>query len=228
MSFLHRAAQFSVDTVYPKRCGGCGRRGSWVCPACDQALQRFAPPWCSRCGLPDTFSSCACDSTPHELSHVRSIGPYSGWIRGAIHALKYVNEWGRVEHFGPLVAVAAATCGPYDVIVPVPLHPSRLRRRGFNQSQLIANHVSRDLGVPIEPLLVRTRATVSQVDLNATERYENTRSAFMLARSIALNGRSVLLVDDVITTGSTLAACATVLRGAGATTVDAATIAREI
>lgn len=228
MSLLHRVGQFAVDTVYPKRCGGCGRRGSWLCPACDRTLQRFAPPWCDRCGLPDVFSSCACDSTPHELSHVRSVGPYSGWIRGAIHALKYENEWGRGEHFGPLVAAVAATTGSYDVIVPVPLHASRLRRRGFNQSQLLAEHVSCNLGVPTEPLLIRTKATASQVDLDATQRYENTRNAFVLARPTALNDSSVLLVDDVITTGSTLAACATVLRDAGATTVDAVTIAREI
>ena len=116
-----------VDTLYPRRCAGCGRRGRWVCVACAMALPLAAPPWCRRCGEPEATGLCRCDDLPPALSALRAGGPFDGWLRSAILNFKYHDEWGRAEHLGDLVAAALVDLGPVDALVPVPLHPSRQR-----------------------------------------------------------------------------------------------------
>jgi ComF family protein len=111
-----------------------------------------------------------------------------------------------------------------DVVVPVPLHRSRMRERGFNQARDMAHH----LGVPLVQALERTRATATQADLPASKRHANVRGAFRLARRVSVEGAIVVLVDDVSTTGATLEACATALLDAGAKEVRAITAARAV
>jgi ComF family protein len=115
-----------------------------------------------------------------------------------------------------------------DLFVPVPLHPDRLRERGFNQSLLLAQHVGDRLAVQVTEALVRTRRTNAQVNLGAKQRMANVAGAFAIQPEIQVAGLSVVLIDDVVTTGSTLSACAEALLSAGASSVKAASLAREM
>lgn len=218
---------FAVDFIYPKRCAGCGRRGGWLCHACDMATERFAPPWCQFCGVPTRFA-CRCASLPERVAQVRSVGPFDGWLRGAVIESKYHGEWSRLAELGPLLAVAIESLRPFDALVPVPLHPSRFRQRGFNQSLLLARHAANVLGVSVEDGLARMRRTDAQVRLTAEERRRNVQGAITTRPSSQIAGRTLVLIDDVITTGSTLAACAAALSEGGAEMIKAATFSREM
>jgi ComF family protein len=127
-----------------------------------------------------------------------------------------------------MVADVCETLRPFDALVPVPLHPSRLRQRGFNQSLLLARRAADSLHAPVEEPLLRTRRTDSQVRLSAEERLHNVMGAMAVNPGSRISGRTFVLVDDVVTTGSTLAACAAVLSREGAQSVKAATFCREL
>ncbi len=225
---LRKATQFAVDAIYPKRCASCGRRGTWLCDDCRAALKLFAPPWCDRCGVPVTYSRCRCESLPDQLAFVRAAGPYDGWLRDAIVTFKYHSEWGRGEHLGPLVTAVAASVRGADTVVPVPLHRSKLRMRGYNQSLILATSVARGLDLPLTEALVRSRRTDPQVHLGERARRINVQDAFTVSGHVLVAGRNVMLIDDVITTGATLGACAEALLHGGAATVSAALVAREM
>jgi competence protein ComFC len=226
-AFRH-AAEFAVDLVYPKRCAGCSRRGTWLCEDCRTALTLFTPPWCDRCGVPGTYLRCRCHSTPRNLDQVRSVGPFDGWLRGAVVQFKYHGEWARTAHLGALLAGTVAQLQPSDALIPVPLHPTRLRQRGFNQSLLLAQYVGDLLNIEIKEPLIRTRRTDAQANLGAQQRMANVAGAFAAQPNIVVTGLSIVLIDDVITTGSTLSSCAEALTGAGAASVKAVSLAREM
>ena len=216
-----------VDIIYPRRCAGCGRRGRWVCEACDAALPRFAAPWCDRCGVPESVGPCRCAALPSAIDAARAAAPFEGWLREAIIGFKYGEEWSRAEHLATVLLPVLEECGGFDAVVPVPLHHSRLRQRGYNQSALLAHHVGEALGIPVRELLVRQRATPRQVGLDAAQRVANVAGAFAVPYDADVEGWRLVLIDDVVTTGSTLAACAAALRRGGADEVWAATLARE-
>ena len=169
---------------------------------------------------------CLCRLSP--LARCRAIGPYDGTLRAIVHAFKYEGCRSLARGLGSRLRVSAAdVLGGADIVVPVPLHRSRRRTRGFNQARALAG----ELGVPLVDALRRTRATPSQTDLPAEARHDNMRNAFALARGRArrtLEGRRIVLVDDVSTTGATIEACAVVLRTAGAAEVSAVTAARVV
>lgn len=215
-----------VEVLYPRRCAGCGRRGEWVCHACRGMVPCFVPPWCRRCGEPAT-RSCRCAELPAGLAALRSAAPFDGWLRLAILAFKYQDEWARAEHLGVLLADLLADLAPIDALVPVPLHPSRLRQRGYNQSALLAHHAGRVAGIPVLDTLTRVRATPQQVRLDAAARQANVDGAFVATANPDPVGLRLVLVDDVVTTGATLGACANALLAAGTARVDAVTLARE-
>ena len=159
------------------------------------------------------------------IARARSIGAYDGALRDIIHAFKYD---GRRSLAGPLAALmrqqGSELLDGADTAVPVPLHRSRRRQRGFNQAADLARH----LGLPWTEALRRTRATPSQTDLPASRRHANVRNAFAIRRRVGIAGCCVVLVDDVSTTGATLEACARILLEAGAREVRALTVARAV
>jgi ComF family protein len=178
--------------------------------------------------VPGTYLRCRCHSTPANLEQVRSVGPFDGWLRGAVVQFKYHGEWARTAHLGVLLASSVAHLERVDTLVPVPLHPTRLRQRGFNQSQLLAQFAGDRLGVEVSDALIRTRRTDAQVTLGAEQRKANVAGAFTIKPNIVVAGLSIVLIDDVVTTGSTLSACAKELIGAGAVSVKAVSLAREM
>jgi competence protein ComFC len=218
-----------IDLVYPPFCAGCGARGARWCPACQKAVRLVMPPVCECCGREqDAPGLCPCCqySKPHFAS-IRSWGYFESPLRGAIHALKYRRDLGLGEVLsGPLIQMLAESTWPLDLIVPVPLGVARLKERGYNQSGLIARPLAWGIGLRYSPrALARVRETRTQVGLSLEQRKENVGGAFQ-ARSNLVAGKNILIVDDVMTTGSTLEACAVALLQAGALAVYGLTLAR--
>jgi len=210
---------------------GCQELGDWLCKTCQEQIRPVEPPFCWRCGKGVEEAGprlCpTCRSGEYALKQVRSVGYSEGVLREAIHALKYD---GITALTAPLADLMADTWlrqpMAVDVVVPVPLHRSRLRRRGFNQAALLARALSERVGLPVdEDILVRHRRTAAQVGLDGDERLQNVHDAFRCVSGRA-DGRDVLVIDDVCTTGSTLEACAVALRHGGAASVRALTLAR--
>lgn len=213
--------------VYPPRCAGCGRRGFWLCAACEATAPPFQPPWCPRCGAVATRSACRCAELPLVLTRLRSALPYDGWVRQGIISLKFHDETARAEHLGRHLTPLLAEFGTIDGLVPVPLHPRRLRERGFNQALLLAGQAAAGQVAIRDDLLVRIRPTPHQVGLGAEQRRANVHGAFAVPPGLDLTGMRLVLIDDVLTTGSTLGNCAEALAIAGAASVGALTLARE-
>ena len=215
--------QYGMDLLFPPRCVGCQRGGHLLCPACLQTMQPLAGPFCPHCGtpLPASAHRCAkCQQRQIALHGLRSVGSYQGALRAAIRALKYHGQQRLAEPLGLLLAQAFLHYGMHaDGIVPLPLHPLRQQQRGYNQSALLARVCATHLKVPcLENLVIRQRATHAQVGLTGLQRWQNVSGAFALApgvRARPLNYRTLLLIDDVSTTGATLEACATPLYAAG-------------
>ena len=162
-----------------------------------------------------------------ESDWVRGFGAYEGNLRRLIHLLKYDGMRPLARPLAARLGALLAETPPVDLIVPVPLNRWRLWSRGFNQAELLAAELSRLSGVPFAAgVLRRRRATRSQTGLSIEQRRENVRGAFEVRRPQRIAGRSVALLDDVITTGATLAACAEALKQAGATRVVGLALAR--
>mgnify|MGYP001582591053 FL=1 len=217
----------TIDLALPASCAGCGLEGRSLCASCvtDLDVRLSRPP-----GVPIGLPSPA----PAPLLQLEWCAPYSGAVRRAIHALKYRGERRLAEPFGGAVARrwrAAGVGG--DVLVPVPADAERGRARGYDQARLIAAVAARQLNLPAADLVVRTRATVAQFDLDRTARFGNLGDAFAADPTAAglaaatLRRAWIILVDDVVTTGATLAGCAAALLDAGALGVSAITVARE-
>jgi ComF family protein len=200
-----------------------------VCPRCWESILPITHPLCDQCGDPlpaCTTPRCArCRRARRAVDRSRAIGEYDGALREIVHALKYGGRRSLAKPLAELMRQRGS-----DVVqgsafsVPVPLHPSRKRERGFNQAEDLA----RRLGIPMCAALKRTRATAAQASLPQAQRHRNVREAFALTRAGSLAGATVLLIDDVSTTGATLDACARVLKGAGVKEVRALTAARVV
>jgi ComF family protein len=162
-----------------------------------------------------------------ELNVVRSTALDDGWLRAAVRSFKYSGETARSGHLGDLLSGVLVELPSFDALIPVPLHPRRQRQRGYNQAYLLAKAAGDRAAMPVEQLLVRTRATDQQVGLDAESRRANVRGAFAIKADADVAGRRFVLVDDVLTTGSTLGNCATTLVAGGAAWVGAVTLARE-
>lgn len=196
-----------------------------MCPACIVQIERLEEPLCDRCGRP--IEVCSCSVLSPALDFVYSAAWYEGWLRQAIRAFKYEGEFDRAGHLSDLISPLVDRCDGDATMVPVPLHPERERSRGFNQAHRLADEVAMKTGRPVEMVLRRTIATQQQIHLSATERARNVQNAFATVEPSRVSGRSFVLIDDVMTTGSTLGECAAALKTAGAARVGAITLARE-
>jgi competence protein ComFC len=203
--------------------------GSWLCERCRARIRRLEEPMCRRCGaeVESARRDCGCRRRLRALSRLRSAVAYEGPIEPAIQRFKYAG-WRRLaEPLALLLAERLMVEGlAGSCVLAVPLHPDRLRERGFNQSELLARELRTRLALEEAPgTLVRTRATPPQVGHDRLWRLENVSGAFAW-RGADLGGRSLLLVDDVATTGATLEACASALKASGSGSVIGVSVAR--
>ena len=231
--------QAAVSLLYPPSCTICGktvRAGEYLCDDCEAKVVRIVPPFCQKCSEPfegsiNTALSCA-NCAHRTIYFAAAVAAYRGRgiVRDIIHEFKY----NRQIHLRHLIArgLRAALDDErlrerrFDVLMPVPLHPARQRERGFNQADMLAELLSAQTSIPCKALLQRIRYTTTQTSLDRAERMENLRNAFRLRKNADVRGLRVLLVDDVLTTGSTLSECSRVLKRAGAASIYAATAAR--
>ena len=233
---LGRALQ---NLLLPPRCPICHELVTdsdqlHICADCLAALPKLSSPVCSICGIPfngaGTDHPCSrCLQTPPPYVAARAALRYEGACRDLIHRFKYEYKSHLRRPLGLLTAELLAdfaTQQQPDLLVPVPLHSSRLRRRGFNQAVLLGEVLSRQWQIPLlRQGLKRTRPTTPQVELTLEQRSHNLHNAFSVTDSNAIRDRRIMLVDDVFTTGSTLAECARILQQAGCHTVSAVTVA---
>jgi ComF family protein len=206
-----------------------------VCASCLDAPEPFEPEhFCLSCRTPfqneyplDDEGRCAlCRSGLRMFDAAFCFGAYEGALRQLIHLFKYRKMRALEGPLGRLLARALPRDRAFDAVVPVPLHWKRRWRRGFNQSELLARAMARRCGVPVLNVLTRKRATRSQAGLTNAARRENVSGAFRAARPRSVDGKRILLIDDVMTTGATAAACAGALKRAGARSVTVLALAR--
>jgi len=227
----------AADLICPEHCAGCDAfvdQRALFCATCRASVRTLGPPECARCGDPlPPAGRCACLLAASPIRMARAFAAYdraaaTNPVARAIARYKYAGA----RRLGRRLAAALLPRIPdpaVDVVVPVPLHPRRLRGRGYNQSAVLARLVGRFLGCRVELRAVtRVRHTPTQVGLGTEERARNVADAFAVRDATAVADRTVLVVDDVWTSGATARAVATTLRAAGAVAVDVATIARVL
>jgi competence protein ComFC len=234
-----KALEALTSLFYPPLCAICGAdvgQSEYLCDACDAKTTRIVPPFCEKCSEPfsgaitDVFTCANCKN--RKLHFETAVAAYRsrGVVRRVIHDFKYNKQL----HLRHVVARWLADAlddvrlrgWRFDILVAVPLHPARQRERGFNQADLLAKSLNRRTSIQLKPVLERIRYTKTQTAFDRAERMENLRNAFRLRKNADVQGCRVLLIDDVLTTGSTLSECARVLNAAGAVSVHAATAAR--
>ncbi|MBU0634951.1 MAG: ComF family protein [Candidatus Omnitrophica bacterium] len=242
MEQLKKYLIYLLDLVFPQKCICCKVkiRGKIildaVCQDCFGKIKMTRPPFCTHCGMkldfePSGKKGCPfCRNNNYCFDRAFSVTRYEGMVKTIIHALKYGKKIRLAEQVSALMS---AFCHDFlnlkevDLIVPVPLHKRRFKERGFNQSQLLAESLARRLCLTTcKQVLLRRKNTRSQTRLDRRQRLDNVNNAFTCKNAQLISGKSILLVDDIFTTGSTLDACAHVLKKAGAKNVYALTLAR--
>ncbi len=232
-----------LSLLYPENCQHCARESAtaaqgYIGEECRRQVRWIRPPFCERCGLPFAgditvrFECANCRELDLQFAWARSAVSAQGMILEVVHRYKY----GRALWFEPflaelLTAAARPTLEeePWDALVPVPLHPVRLREREFNQAERLARRLGEAAGLPVQSRwLQRIARTHTQTQLSRADRIDNVRRAFQVPERIDLSGARIVLVDDVLTTGATTSACATALRKAGADRVSVWTVARGL
>jgi ComF family protein len=232
----------AAGLCFPKCCGGCEKvwlrssHGYW-CEQCTESLPWIKSPLCPRCGRPFLKSpssadhlcgACLLSESPCDTA--RSATHHSGVVRERINQLKFGGRLYRVPPLVELLVKLIEQSAPKaELVIPVPLHVRRLRQRGFNQAGLLAGGVGRHFDLPVRFDILRRRFwTEPQTRLKRADRLVNVKNAFEVKNPAAVENRSVLLVDDVYTTGTTVGECAKVLKAAGAEAVHAVTVSRAL
>ena len=220
-SAVGSVANRALDMALPALCAGCGMEGPPLCDECRPAIhvRESATPGVAL-GLPAEL--------PAPLLQLEWCAPFTGVTRRALHQLKYGGERRLADPLGAAIAKRWAFAGAGgDVLVPVPASPDRVGERGYDQAVLLAHAAALRLRMRVVRGLARSRTTAAQFDLDRGARGSNVRGAFRIVDPVPIRGRWLVLVDDVVTTGSTLAACAAALLEGGAVAVSAVTVARE-
>ena len=238
--FVRRTGCAALDLLYPRMCAGCGLpadyAGHLLCGQCLLGLPLIHPPYCRCCGDPvegqiDHAYECSyCRRRSPFYRAARSSVRYRGSARKLIRRFKYEGMTALAADCAPLIVATALThfsSVPFDAVLGVPLHRRRERMRGFNQSNILADCAGRMLGLPAPRVVLdRRRDTPTQTGLSMAQRRGNVRNAFVVKRPAWIEGRRILLVDDVMTTGATVNACSGALIEAGAASVHVVTVAR--
>jgi competence protein ComFC len=228
---LYRLAWAGLDWLYPPQCGGCGKAYTHWCMNCQSQVQIIRGTVCETCGksleAPGKCSECTIAPPPYQA--LRSWAVYSGPIRKAIHSLKYKGDISLGEALArPLIELVDQLGWKFDILAPVPISLARKKRRGYNQASILALPLALGCSKTYQPRsLVKVQNTPTQVGLTAVQRRENVRQAFR-ARPSLVQGKTVLVVDDVTTSGATMLACAEALLRAGAQQVYGLTLARAV
>lgn len=240
---LRQFAEAGLTFLYPDVCQICRAQRAtaaegYVCTECWRNVRFIVPPMCDRCGLPfegeisDRFECANCRELDLAFSTARSAVAAKGMVLDVIHRWKY----GRALWFEPFLAnllvreaAPALASGSWHGIVPVPLHPAKQAEREFNQAEHLAVHLSQATGIALANWLRRVNPTLTQTRLSRAERAKNMQGAFAAGVSAnELRGKRLVVVDDVLTTGATTSACASVLRACGAEEVCVWTVARGL
>ena len=209
-----------------------------LCSSCFSEVRWIEPPLCTVCGVP--FASpeagehpCGtCRTKRRYFTTARALGSYQGVLQEAIHRWKYEERMSIARLFGQWMTEGLQRfwgSSFFDLLIPVPLHVSRLRERGFNQALLLADEISHRTGIPCEKrLLLKIKPTVPQIHLSGGEREKGIKGVFRVAQEDRVQKKSILLIDDVFTTGATVNECSKVLLASGAQRVDVLTLAHAV
>ena len=236
-------AESFLELLYPEKntCFFCdiydeAIKEKYICSDCEKTIKKISPPVCRKCSKAIDFNSitglcrdCSFQDNCFEMS--RSPFVYEGIIKKGIYLFKYHNKAYFYKFFGRCLVeyMKSINYTVFDFVVPVPLHRSKMRKRGYNQSELLARYISKKLFVPYAGVLKRTKKTPKQSEMTKEERRKNMKDAFAVKNSKQaniINNKIVLLVDDVYTTGSTVNECSKALLESGASKVFVITIAR--
>jgi ComF family protein len=232
---LRTCARWALDFALPPRCAGCGVIVTDVhsfCAECWKQVEFLGDGGCATCGMPlqatDSETCGACLARPPRIARTRAAVAYGELPRGLAIRLKYGRKVAIARTMARYMAPLVSRDGN-AILVPVPLHRSRLWRRGFNQSALVARELSRRLSIATQPFaLRRVKRTPPLKGLSPMQRRKTVAGAFRIANKGAVAGKTVILVDDVLTTGSTAEACARALKRAGAARVELVSWARVV
>ena len=238
-SGLLRIGRALVDGVLPPRCLACGEtvdEPDSLCGRCWSGITFFAPPWCAACGLPfphpmgEDALCAACARERHSWDRARAVLRYDKNSRRLVLGLKHGDRTHQARAFGTWMHRAGSeVLSGADLLIPVPLHWTRLFHRRYNQAVLLAQAIRSAGGPPVAvDWLVRRRRTPVQGHLGPAARERNVRGAFLMRAGRSVAGKKVVIIDDVITTGATIEECARVLKRAGAASIGVLTLARAL
>jgi ComF family protein len=217
--------------LFPPMCGGCGKAGFRWCPNCQGRVPRIAEPFCQKCGIPVRKTGLCerCQTNPPAYRLMRSWAVFDSPVQNALHTIKYRRNIGLADSIAiQMVDFVSSLQWDIDIVIPVPLGRQRLKERGYNQVGLVARPLAYELGLEYAPQAIwKSRETRSQVGLTVSQRRENVSDAYQANPSVVKRS-SILIMDDVATTGSTILACTNALISAGAREIYALTIARAL
>ena len=237
---MRNISKVLLNLIYPLRCPLCQRPlyapgESYLCQQCSSKIKRLTLSTCKGCAKPffEKKSLCfECKGKKFYYDKVVVAAIYDDIIRRSIHLLKYARKTALAKPLGILLieAVSRLDCiGQIDLAIPVPLHNRQLRRRGFNQAEILARSCRQRLAIPVSTgNLVKAKLTHTQSDLKRDERFKNVEGAFLVKKPSDVKDKNILLIDDVLTTGATLNECARTLKRAGAEKIIAMAIARGL